>query len=148
MADSNKMAIELLSLFNQIGYREYVQSLCEHDAVHIRDFPNLPISETHWLDVHRCFINGKFNPNHVMEMFCDYSGLDTDKLHEKVLLLVEQEVPYWTHASTVCLSMKGLDFLTWLSMMKILFCAVDELMLFILCKMHERHVMVFTGSKL
>ena len=148
MAGKNRISLEILTLFNQIGYRDYVQVLSERDAIQIKDFPNLQISDTHWLDVCHCFKNGKFNPNHVLEKFVDYSGLEVDDLHDKVLQLVQQDITYWTHVSNVVLPMKALDFDTWLAMMKIPICAVDELMLFVLCKIHDRHAMVFTNSKL
>ena len=85
MASKNRMALEILSLFNQIDYREYVQFLCERDAVLIWDFPRLQISKTYWLDVRKCFKNGKFNPNHVLEIFTNYSGLECEDLRERVL---------------------------------------------------------------
>ena len=148
MAGKNRMALEILSLFNQIGYKEYVQVLSERDTIQIKDFPNLQISDTHWLDLRRCFKNGKFNPSHVLEIFAAYSGLEIDDLCDKILQLVAQDVAYWTHVSSVVLPMKALDFGTWLTIMKIPICAVDELMLFMLCKIHDRHAMVFTNSKL
>ena len=83
-----------------------------------------------------------------MEIFAAYSGMDVDELHDKILQLVSQDVAYWIHVGSVVLPMKVLDFETWLTMMKIPICAVDELMLFILCKIHDRHTMVFTNSKL
>ena len=100
----------------------------------IRDFPKLQISETHWLDVRCCFKDGKFNPNHVLEIFAKYSDMEVDDLWECALNLV--------------LPMKAIDFKTWLLMMRIPICVVDELMLFILCKIHDHHAMVFTDSKL
>ena len=105
--------------------------------IQIKDFPNLQISDTHWLDIRQCSKGGKFNPNHVLEIFADYSGLEVDDLCEKVLQLVQQDVIYWTHVSNVVLLMKALDFDTWLVMMKIPICAVDELMIFVLCKIHD-----------
>ena len=116
--------------------------------VMIHDFPKLPINDIHWLDVRWCFINGRFNPNHVLEIFTKYSDMETDDLRECVLDLVEQDTKYWMHVSSVVLLMKAIDFKTWLSMMRVTICAVDELMLFILCKIHDRHAMVFTDSKL
>ena len=74
------MALEILSLFNQIGYREYVQYLSEHDAVMICDFPKLQISEMHLLDMRCCFKDGKFNLNHVLEIFAKYSDMEVDDL--------------------------------------------------------------------
>ena len=44
--------------------------------------------------------------------------------------------------------LKAIDFDTWITMMKIPICAVDELMLFMLCKIHDRHAMIFMDSKL
>ena len=114
----------------------------------IRDFPKLQISETHWLDVRRCFKDGKFNRNHVLEIFTKYSDMEVDNLQEHVLQLVEQDTKYWTHVSNVVLSMKAINFETWLSMMKIPICAIYELMLFMLCKIHDCHTMVFTDTKL
>ena len=113
----------------------------------LRIFPTYR-SVTHWLDVRHCYIKGKFNPNHVLEIFAAYSGMETDELRDKILQLVAQDIAYWSHVGSVVLPMKWLDFKTWLTTMRIPICAVDELMLFMLCKIHDRHAMVFTNSKL
>ena len=84
----------------------------------------------------------------MLEIFAAYSGMETDELHDKILQLVAQDIAYWSHVGSVVLPMKSLDFETWLTMMKIPICAVDELMLFMLCKIHDQHAMVFTNSNL
>ena len=147
MAADNKIAEELVSAFNMHPYREYCAYLSDRDAVSLEVFKNSQLSKNYWLDVRRCFINDTVNANHVLELFCEYSETDPFSLRKKVLKMVTEESKFWEHVGSVVLHMKWLTLSEWVTAMEKDTTCCDELMLYVLCRLHCRHAIVYTLNK-
>ena len=76
MAADNKIAEEHLSTFNKFRYTRYYQYISDCDGISLEQFKNSPMGARYWIDVHRCFVGNKLNPDHLPDIFCVYSGTD------------------------------------------------------------------------
>ena len=144
---SNTIADEIMQKYSDENYVEYCQNLCDRDAVNITNFDKTPLGKEFWVDLRRCFYRCKLNPNHVLEYFGVFSNLDANALREKTMTLVMADVPFWKHVGTVVTLMKFIKFEEWIAYMQKNDSICDELMLFILSRVHYRHVIVYTSNR-
>ena len=149
MAVSN-IADELMSSVIQSNYCEYVQCLSERDAVNIQTFQYTPMGKNYWIDLRRCFINSKPNQNHVLELFGEFSGFEPSELRQRAVTILssETEIPYWSHAGSVLLGLNFMSYSDWLKYMSEDSSPCDELMLYVLNRIHCRHTVVFTSNRI
>ena len=149
MAVSN-IADELMSSVIQSNYCEYVQCLSERDAVNIQTFQYTPMGKNYWIDLRRCFINSKPNQNHVLELFGEFSGFEPSELRQRAVTILssETEIPYWSHAGSVLLGLNFMSYSNWLKYMSEDSSPCDELMLYVLNRIHCRHTVVYTSNRI
>ena len=117
--------------------------MIERDSVHMDEFYKLSLSETHYIDIRHCFIEGVFNPSHVLDYFGRYSGLDCIELWKQVIDLIKQDLEYWVHVASVVLPLRPQNFDDWLMQMESPLTPCDEMFLFILSKVHFHHTVVY-----
>ena len=147
MAATSSMAHELVSLFSHSNYKEYCQYLTERDAVSLEQFGNTMLGKSFWIDVRRCFNQSGLNTSHVLEIFGQFSDQSPEDLRERVVNIVKEDTKYWDHLGTVVLQMKWMSLEYWLEMMSKPDCMCDELMLFVLNRIHCRHTVVYTKNR-
>ena len=86
----------------------------------------------------------KFNVSNLYEIFGAYS-LDTPDIVKKNAIAEIQKHPSWyENADKTMLTMKGTNFKKWLTYMQKPHTRADELMLFVLCVLYQRHCIVYT----
>ena len=149
MAFSN-IADELMSAVNRSNYCEYVQCLSERDAVDIQTFQYTPMGKNYWIDLRRCFNNSEPNHNHVLELFGEFSGFDPSELRQRAVTILSSktEIPYWSHAGSVLLGLNFRSYSDWLEHMSKDSSPCDELMLYVLNRIHHRHTVVYTSNRI
>ena len=153
MAASISIAGELLrkmSLISQLknfSYRQYCQALTERDAVQLDDFKKLSISEHHDIELWYCFKNGVFNPSHVIDYFARYTDKNCNELRELVIKCAKQKREHCLNVASIVLPLKPLGFDDWCDIMSDCRNACDELFLFMLCELHNRHAVVFMSNQ-
>ena len=147
MAATSSMAHELVSLFSHSNYKEYCQYLTERDAVSLEHFGNTMLGKSFWIDVRRCFNQSGLNTSHVLEIFGQFSDQNPEDLRERVINIVKEDTKHWDHLGTVVLQMKLMSLEHWLEMMSKPDCMCDELMLFVLNRIHCRHTVVYTRNR-
>ena len=103
----------------------------------------------YWIDLRRCFIDGKINQNHVLEMFGVYSGYEPSELRQCAITILntETEIPYWSHAGSVLLGLNFMSYSEWTEYMSDESSPCDELMLYVLSRIHCRHTVVYTANR-
>ena len=101
----------------------------------------------YWIDIRHCFTVEQLNPNNVLEYFSTFSSLDPVTLCSTVIEMIPEERPYWTHASAVVCQMNFITFDEWETMMQKDNCMCDELMVFMLSRMHYCHTMIYTANR-
>ena len=101
----------------------------------------------YWIDIRRCFVVEQLNPNHVLEMFGTFSYFEPDTLCRTAMNMLEDELDYWKHASTVVTQMNFITFDEWCDSMKHENCMCDELMIYILSRLHYCHTIIYTANR-
>ena len=146
----NKIAQEIMKNANADcdGYVEYVRYLSNRDCVSITFFPKTELGQHYWIDVRRCFSNMKINPNHVLEVFGAFSNLEPSALRETVIDMLKENKSDWAHRASVVTQMNFISFDEWKAQMANENCMCDELMIFILSKLHYRHTVIYTANRL
>ena len=153
MAANISIAGELLKKMSSIShlknfsYRQYCQALTERDAVQLADFTKLSISEHHDIELRYCFTDGVFNPSHVIDYFARYTDKNCDELRDLVIKNAKHKREHWVNVASIVLSLKPLEFDSWCDIMSDRRNACDELFLFMLCEIHNRHAAVFTSNR-
>ena len=149
MAD-NEIAKEIMSALTQNQYCEYVQCLSERDTVNFQTFQFTPMGKMFWIDIHRCFTSdGKLNQNHVLELFCEFSGFEPDELRKRVMSIMtsDKDLSLWQHVGRVVTGLNFVSYEAWVEHMKVNSTPCDELLLYVLNRIHCRHTVVFTANR-
>ena len=73
MASENKIAEEMLKIFKDKIYADYIPVLEFGDHMVKKDYSELEISKTHWLDMCHCFVNRRRNPLNIYTVFAGWS---------------------------------------------------------------------------
>ena len=108
------------------------------------------MGKDYWIDLRRCFTsNGVLNQNHVLEMFGEYSGFPPNELRQKIIEIMksESEQSAWTHAGRVVNDMNFHTHEAWIEYMSEDSTPCNELMLYVLNRIHYRHMVVFTANQ-
>ena len=95
----------------------------------------------YWIDVYRCFIGNELNHDHLLDIFCVYSGTNPATLRSRILDVMEEEALLWETVGRVVLTMKMTTLSDWIAHMRQPTSQCDEFMLLILCRIHCRHVL-------
>ena len=85
---ATSIASEIFSQIKRFEYRIYCQAMIERDAVRMDEFTQFALSATHYIDIRHCFVDGVFNPSHVLDYFTRYSGLDCNKLKHQIIDII------------------------------------------------------------
>ena len=72
----------------------------------------------YWVDVCRCFVGVELNHNHLLDIFCAYSGTDPSTLRSCILEVVEEEATLWESVGRVVLAMKMTTLKDWIDKMR------------------------------
>ena len=147
MEDHKSIASELFMHLKVHEYCDYCPCIIERDAVRMRDYHSLSISNNHYIDLRYCFVNNVFKPCHVLDYFMQYSRLDCNELCRKVLDLVKKDCEHWVHVVSVVLLLRSQSFDKWLTAMENETTACDEFFLFTLSRMHYWHTVVYTMKR-
>ena len=149
MAD-NEIAKEIMSALTQNQYCEYVQCLSERDTVNFQTFQFTPMGKMFWIDIRRCFTSdGKLNQNHVLELFCEFSGFEPDELRKRVMSIMtsDKDLSLWQHVGRVVTGLNFVSYEAWVEHMKVNSTPCDELLLYVLNRIHCRHTVVYTANR-
>ena len=83
----------------------------------------------------------------MLEYFGVFSNLDATSLRNKSISIVKEDIEYWSYVGAVVTRMKFITFQEWLNYMVKPDSISNELMLFILCRVHYRHAVVYTTNR-
>ena len=141
MAADNKIVQEIFDKITQ--YKDYCECITDDDGVSLTSFKSLDMGLMHWIDVRWCFIGKKVNNSHMLELFCKYTDSDPFTLRTKILD-VQEEYDFWDKIGRVVLAFKETTLSSWIKYMHLPYARCDEFMLYILCRIHYRHAIVYT----
>ena len=146
MTDS--IAGELLAAMNAKKFRQIIPSLPSGCEMSEDTFPRTSLPKKYTLDVNQ-WLDGSFmNPNAMFELFAGYSGQTTLQVGKAMLQYLSVTHKRGMDNSNILknawisLHMNGLSARQWADSK-----FLNEISLFVLCKMFQRHIIVFTSAK-
>ena len=89
------------------------------------------------------------NPDHVLEIFCGFSGFKPSELHKHTLTIMEDpnEKNQWSHTGSVIMQMNFVSYDQWIKNTKKPDTPCDELMIHALSRIHCRHCLIITSKR-
>ena len=144
----NVIAMDLLAKINAIPYHQVISLLNYGDTVSEEDFENHPVSKFFWLDLRECFLKNKNrDPDNLFTLFGNYSLDNADTVRHKLTKHMEEDIAYYDSVACVALSFKNVTMKYWIEDTSEALTFGDEICLYALCRMYDRHAMVYTQTK-
>ena len=151
---ASSIAAELLSLINEIEFKQIVPSLAQGSGLSEHVFPQTVLAKKFVLNTSQWLDKSYMNPNALFDLFGEFSnqtGLQVRKRMMKFLGITKKHGADDNNIiknSWIALHMKGLTPRQWVDSMFLKDMPGDEIALFILCKMFHRHCVEVMSSKL
>ena len=111
-----------------------------------KDYSELEISKTHWLDTRHCFVNRRRNPLNIYTVFAGWSLNDPENVKQNILKLISLKYNYYKRVSITAMAHKQTDLENWLYDQSDPNGYGDDVWLFALCREYNRHCIVFSKS--
>ena len=145
---STSIAGELLANDSPYRYKEMLPFIHENDAVRVETYKNSKLSEYFRVDTSRAFKNGRANPQHLFELFGEFSSHEPNNMRILMLKSIAKNLRFHQRRSLVILEMRNTNFDVWVDQMGNNHRYCDELGLLTLCSLYHRHAMVLMANKL
>ena len=84
------------------------------------------------------------NDSHVLDLFCKYTDSDPFMLRTKILDVVQEEYDFCDKIGWVVLALKETMLSSWIKYMCLPYACCDKFMLYLLCRIHYRHAIMYT----
>ena len=145
------MSEELINAMYIKPYTGMIPYLSPSSALTVSDFENCPLFKDHWLDLplecsHRKG-RKKRDPNRVFEAFGSYSDHAADEVHEEMLSAISNDFNYYQTVAWLILQLRKTTLSDWCQVMRAVTTPADELAIFALSKLYNRHSVVYTKDK-
>ena len=117
----------------------------------VSDLEKSTLSKDHWLDLpakdSQRKGRKKCDPHQVFEAFGSFSDHEPNEVREEMLSAISSDFNYYRNVSWLSLQMHKTTLSVWSNTMHEPTTPVDELAIFALSKLYQRHSVVYTKSK-
>ena len=125
-----------------------VQYIRQTSKVTVKEFNNLEISKHFWIDTQNCKCEQKINKQWIFELLSAISQESTVDVRENMVERIRLDPLYYKRIGHVILGFKNMELKDWCDVMAKQTTSVDELVIFALSKIYQRHMVIFNASKL
>ena len=143
MATSGSIAEELFQAIRLRDYCPYVNKLNRADQITLGEFQASDLSKQYTVDTRICYVGRKLNVKHIYEIFGEFSNSDADTVKVSMLKEIADNFNWYEGRGAVFLSMLSSDLGTWLSNMYKSGTRCDELGIYALSHLYDRHTVIF-----
>ena len=153
MASKSHMSMseELINAMYTKPYTGLIPYLSPNSALTVSDFEKCPLANDHWLDLPQESSQRKGrkkrDPNRVFEAFGFYSDHDPIEVREEMLSYISLEFNYFQTVAWLILQLCKISLSEWCNNMRAISTPGDELAIFALSKLYQRHSVVYTKDK-
>ena len=150
MAGSSNMSItrELFELTRSREYVTYIPSINSRDRTGIAAFNETDFADGYDVDTSFLYPKGRrMNTYHVYEQFGRLAGMDGTEVKKCMLQEVESQKKYYQARGNVVLSLMQTTIEDWIAMHRHKRARADELCIFALSVLFNRHTVIFTSTK-
>ena len=139
------IAQELWQAIQPLTYRGIVPHIGKKTAVKLKDFDEHYLNENYWLDTRNCKHGRKVNRQQIFELFSAYSGEAATDVREGMLVKIRLDRDFYRRAGHVIFGTSNID--AWMKRMSNLTVPADELAIFVLSHLYNRHTMIYTSVR-
>ena len=150
MAGSSNMSItrELFELTRSREYVTYIPSINSRDRTGIAAFNEMNFAEDYDVDTSFLYPKGRhMNTYHVYEQFGRLAGMDGTEVKKCMLHEAESQKKYYQARGNVVLSLMQMTIEDWIAMHRHKRARADELCIFALSVLFNRHTVIFTSTR-
>ena len=146
MADQISVASELYSELSPYKFRRHITCLSKQDYLSPVKFHKSELGQRYWIDIRNVYKNRSINANHLYEYFGNFSNHSGRKVRQILGNLIEVNDKFYRSVGLIVLDMHATSYETWMESVGDETAYADELVLYSLCKLYDRHAMVYCNS--
>ena len=144
MATEN-IAGELMQLLSPYNYTDRIQHLSNKEVFAQKLFMLTELSETHWLDMRKCYHHRCKNSNQVFELFGSFNNENPVQVRKDMIQHICDNRSFYANVGQEHLKCIKLTIDQWILLMSSDSVFGDELMIFALSRVYQRHTVIFTS---
>ena len=133
----------MLSPYN---FTQSIPHLSVKDVFAQKLFPFTELSESYWMDTRKCYKNRKKNSNQIFEMFTIFDDESPIQVHRNIIQHIIMDKEFYARVGSYHLKCLKLNVDSWIKLMSFDSVFADELMIFALLKIYNRHTIIFTSN--
>ena len=146
MAASTSISTELFNMLLPYNFTQSISHLSVKDVFTQKSFPLTELSENYWMDTRKCYRNHRKNSDQIFEMFAAYNDASPKQVRTKIIQYITNDKEYFAHVGYQHLKCLKLNITNWLKLMSADSVFADELMIFALSKLYQRHTVIFMSN--
>ena len=147
MADQISVASELYSELSPYKFCRHISCLTKQDYLSLAKFHKSELGQRYWIDIRNVYKNHSINANHLYEYFGAFSDHTSSEVREILSNLTDVNEKFYWSVGFVVLDMHGTSYKTWMESVGDETAYADELVLYSLCKLYDRHTMVYCNGR-
>ena len=147
MADKISVASELYSAVSPYKFRRHITCLSKQDFLSPVKFHKSDLGQTYWIDIRNVYKNRGINANHLYEYFGKFSDHTGSEVRQILCKLIELNDTFYRSVGLIVLDMHATSYETWMESVGDETAYADELVLYSLCKLYDRHAMVYCQGR-
>ena len=128
-------------------YRGMVQYIHQTSKVTVKEFNNMDVSKHFWIDTRNCRRERKINKQCIFQLFGAISQESAVDVRSNMVERIHLDPLYYKRIGHVILGFKNLVLNEWCDAMAKQTTSADELAIFVLSKIYQRHTVIFNASK-
>ena len=124
-----------------------VQYIHQTSKLTVKEFNGMDVSKHFWIDTRNCRHERKINKQCIFELFGAISQESAVDVRSNLVERVRLDLLYYKRIGHVILGFKNLVLNEWCDVMAKQTTSADELAIFALSKIYQRHTVIFNASK-
>ena len=141
----NRMAGELFQLLSPYNHINVIAHLSNKDVFAQKHFVHHWLNKSYWMDTRKCYNQCHKNSQQIFEIFGAFNDEGPSQVRENVVKLIQQEKDIYSSVGQHHLRRCKLSIDEWIMLMSSDSVFGDELMLYALSHIYQRHVVIFTA---
>ena len=149
--DNGSLTIDLFKAIQDFPmkypYRGMVQYISTNSKLSAKAFNNMDVSKHFWIDTRNCRHERKINKQCIFELFGAISQETASEVHANLVERVRLDPLYYKRVGHVIMGFQNCTLSEWCNVMENSSTGADELAIFALSKIYQRHAVIFNASK-
>ena len=128
-------------------YRGMVQYISTNSKLSVKEFNNMDVSKHFWIDTRNCRRERKINKQCIFELFGAISHETASEVRANLVERIRLDPLYYKRVGHVIMGFQNCTLNEWCNAMDKPTTGADELAIFALSKIYQRHTVIFNSSK-